>query len=123
LLGSLKGVAWFKRLLFNETPYALALGTLRDIAADMEGGCEVTVTEQAPGAKAALTVSACMFHEILAAEGAPELLRHLCCQHNAAWLDAYRGLGVASRLDQCRARGDVECVLSIEQQQQQPKKQ
>lgn len=31
LLGSLKAVGWAKRLLFNESPYKLALGTLRDI--------------------------------------------------------------------------------------------
>ena len=31
LLGSLKAVGWVKRLLFNETPFKLALGTLRDI--------------------------------------------------------------------------------------------
>jgi len=32
LKGSLKAVAWVKRTLFNEPPYKLALGTLKDIA-------------------------------------------------------------------------------------------
>jgi hypothetical protein len=32
LLGSLKAVSWVKRVLFNEEPFKLAMGTLNDIA-------------------------------------------------------------------------------------------
>ncbi|GBF94446.1 hypothetical protein Rsub_07260 [Raphidocelis subcapitata] len=113
LLGSLKAVSWFKRALFNESAYKLALGTLHDIARDMEGGCECSVREDRPGAAAALDVSSCLFHEVLAAEGKPQLLKYLCCQHNSTWLDAYEAQGVAHDMEACRARGDGACRLTI----------
>jgi hypothetical protein len=66
---------------------------------DMEGGCACTLEESSPSQltaqpapqSASLSVSSCIFHEVLAAEGEAHLLAHLCCQHNFTWLDAYRG--------------------------------
>jgi hypothetical protein len=80
----------------------------------MEGACECSVTEEAPGARAALVVSSCMFHEVLVAEGKPQLLANLCCQHNATWLDAYDAAAVRSALTQCMARGDAACRIEVE---------
>ena len=79
----------------------------------MEGACSCRIDEPAPGARAALTVDACMFHEVLSAEGEAHLLKHLCCQHNAHWLDAYRGHGVEGGLEACMARGDAKCAIGI----------
>lgn len=80
----------------------------------MEGGCACSVSEDAAAGRGALTVSACLFHEVLAAEGKEHLLKHLCCQHNASWLDAYGPLGVRHELAQCMARGDSACVLQVD---------
>jgi hypothetical protein len=80
----------------------------------MEGGCACRLTEDAPARRGALHVDACLFHEVLAAEGKPQLLRHLCCQHNLTWLDAYAAQGVRSSLAECRARGDGACRIDVE---------
>jgi len=83
---------------------------------DMDGACECAIKESPsppPHQSASLTVTSCMFHEVLSAEGKPHLLENLCCQHNLGWLEAYRGQGVESELGQCLARGDACCRIDI----------
>ena len=60
-----------------------------------------------------LTVSRCMFHEVLGAEGLGQLLVYFCCQHNMSWLDAYKQYGVEQKLVNCMARGDKECCMTV----------
>jgi hypothetical protein len=64
-------------------------------------------------AGAALTVDSCMIAEVLQAEGAPQLLRHFCCQHNMRWLESYKGQGVSAKLDACIAKGDTCCRMTV----------
>jgi hypothetical protein len=81
----------------------------------MEGSCECAVRDESAGGckRGSLEVGPCIFHEVLAAEGQTHLLRHLCCQHNATWLDAYSGHGVTAELSQCKTRGDSLCRIDI----------
>jgi hypothetical protein len=80
----------------------------------MEGGCECSVREEVPGSRASLDVAACVFYDVLSAEGKPQLLANLCCQHNASWLRAYEGAGVDARLAECLAAGGRGCRIEIE---------
>ncbi|KAF6252298.1 hypothetical protein COO60DRAFT_1704354 [Scenedesmus sp. NREL 46B-D3] len=64
-------------------------------------------------AGAALTVDSCMIAEVLQAEGAPQLLRHFCCQHNMRWLEAFQGQGVKSHLEACIAKDDPCCRMIV----------
>lgn len=80
----------------------------------MEGACDCRIEEPTPGTRATLTTDTCLFHEVLAAEGKPQLLKHLCCQHNIKWLAAYEKQGVMSDLEQCRARGDGGCRIAVD---------
>jgi hypothetical protein len=62
---------------------------------------------------AALTVDSCLYAEILKAEGAPQLLKSFCCQHNMSWLDTYSKQGLESHLEACIAKGDGCCRITV----------
>jgi hypothetical protein len=77
----------------------------------MDGACEVEVEDEDDGYD--LTVTRCMFHEVLVAEDLTQLLAYFCCQHNMSWLAAYKQQGVEEQLNKCMARGDKECCMTV----------
>lgn len=62
---------------------------------------------------ATLTVDSCLYAEVLAAEGVPQLLKSFCCQFNMSWLDTYSSQGVESHLEACIAKGDGCCRIAV----------
>lgn len=58
-------------------------------------------------------VDTCAFHQLLSAEGCPELLSEFCCQYSLQWLRAYEKYGVQVSHEACMAWGDACCKVRI----------
>jgi hypothetical protein len=65
-----------------------------------------------------MQVRSCMFQQVLASEGLPQLLKYQCCQANMMWLEVYQRYGIECSLSSSIALGDECCTISMAAKQQ-----
>ncbi|KAG2440285.1 hypothetical protein HXX76_004396 [Chlamydomonas incerta] len=102
---------WLLLKLLAEDPYKQAVRFLPTLQGDLGAlvASEVDIGEQ----ESTWTTRACSFHDVLAAEGATELLPEFCCQYSMQWLEAFSQYGVRVGLEQSLGFGDECCQVRI----------
>ncbi|KAG2455050.1 hypothetical protein HYH02_000875 [Chlamydomonas schloesseri] len=102
---------WLLLKLLAEDPYKQAVRFLPTLQGDLGAlvVSEVSIGEQ----ESTWTTRSCSFHDVLAAEGATELLPEFCCQYSMQWLEAFSQYGVRVGLEQSLGFGDECCQVRI----------
>eukprot|EP00798_Chlamydomonas_sp_ICE-L_P030810 gene30810-35841_t len=103
---------WILRRLLGEHPYKQAVSFLPAIMEDMGSLCESEVSETGVD-ESTLTVSKCVYHEILTKEDTPFLLSDFCCHHALVWMSQFRRHGLVVSMDECKAWDDSCCKLRV----------
>lgn len=110
---ALSGQTWIKVKLFRKSPLDVAGQLLAGVAKDLQGvgSCELLQLETG----SELVIRDCVVHGLLQQENAVELLSYFCCQEKPLYLQPLAKYGVEAQLRRCKAWGDDDCCLAVQE--------
>ena len=85
----------------------------RALVMDLGSSFEAEVEQSERSTKA--TISRCLYHKVLAAEGVPHLVQVCCCSQDAVWFEGLEKSGLSYERRAWKGAGDACCVLRVSQ--------